>query len=317
MTQVLNPAGTGLTVLDNLAQEARYYSQNAASSMVQLGRVLLEAKPLVRHGEWETWLQENAGCSTRYAQVFMQIYRRFGTNSGIAQIGERGKLFKMLSLPEGTEDRFLQENNVQEMTTREVEEAVRAVRAEMGLQIEQERRARQKAEQEARSLMEQPTAVPDEVQEQIRAQEQELSACRAEISRLADMGRDAIEEAGRLRSQMGRLEREVEERDEMLAEAQQEYDRMQSDLLNLQSAQAKGDAERVPSDTLTFDVFASAVREFMGVCARLPQMRKRFAAMSAEERNEYDELVLVIENWAVEARNALNTYAAEGATIRG
>ena len=45
------------------------------------------------------WIRENAGCSVRYAQVFMQAYARFGDNAAVAQIGERGKIFKLLALP--------------------------------------------------------------------------------------------------------------------------------------------------------------------------------------------------------------------------
>ena len=74
---------TGLSVLGELEQEARYYSRSAINIMIQLGRVLTEAKPLVKHGAWEKWLMDNAGCSPRYAQSFMQAYQRFGDNADI------------------------------------------------------------------------------------------------------------------------------------------------------------------------------------------------------------------------------------------
>jgi len=92
MTEIATQKNTGISVLGDLAQEAQFYSNRLASSMIQLGRVLTEAKPLVRHGEWENWIAENVGCTTRYAQLYMQAYARFGSNDAVLQIGERGKI---------------------------------------------------------------------------------------------------------------------------------------------------------------------------------------------------------------------------------
>ena len=88
MNELTKQSRTEITVLGGLAQEAQYYAKCIANGMIQLGRVLTEAKPLVKHGEWEQWIRENAGCSVRYAQVFMQAYARFGNNAAVAQIGE-------------------------------------------------------------------------------------------------------------------------------------------------------------------------------------------------------------------------------------
>ena len=313
MKDIATQNRTELTVLGGLAQEAQYYAKSIANGMIQLGRVLTEAKPLVKHGEWESWIRENAGCSVRYAQVFMQAYARFGSNESVAQIGERGKIFKLLSLPAGTEEQFLQDNDVAAMTTREVEDAVRKVREELAT----ERNAREMAEEQVRELMERPPEVPEEVKAQLKTQAERIASQDGEIQRLADMGRETLEEANRLRRENASLQREVTERDDMLAESQEEYNRLQSDLLNMQSMAAKGDAERMPADALTVDVLAGAVRQFMGTCARMPQMRNRFSAMNLAEKNEWDELLGVIEKWAKDAREAMNTIACEEVIIHG
>ena len=119
MNEITTQNSTEIAVLGGLAQEAQYYAKSIANGIIQLGRVLTEAKPLVKHGEWEQWIRENAGCSVRYAQVFMQAYARFGNNAAVAQIGERGKIFKLLALPAGTEEQFLTDHDVSEMSTRE------------------------------------------------------------------------------------------------------------------------------------------------------------------------------------------------------
>lgn len=318
MNEIINASSGGeLALLEGLAKEAQYYSSTAVNSMLQLGRVLCEAKQLVKHGEWGAWIRENAGCSERTAQQFMQAYGRFGGNGTAAQIGDKSKLFKMLSLPAGTEDEFLAENDVAAMTSREVEEAVRKVRADMNAQLQREKIARQRAEERAEELEIQSDKIPDHVMDDLVAKQNTIDAQKRELERIANDGRAALQEAQRLRRENASLQRDVAERDEMLVEAQQDYDRVQADLLSMQSAAAKGDAERVPVDALTLDVFATAVRQFVGTCARMPHMQHTFGLMPLSEKNDYDELLRTIEGWAKDARSALNTIAFEEVEIRG
>ena len=313
MNEITTQSSTELSVLGGLAQEAQYYAKSIANGMIQLGRVLTEAKPLVKHGEWENWIRENAGCSVRYAQVFMQAYARFGNNAAVAQIGERGKIFKLLALPAGTEEQFLAENDVSDMSTREVEEAVRKVREE----LDAERRARALAEDQVRELMERPPEVPEEVKAQLKTQADTIASQTGEIQRLADIGRTTIEDTNRLRRENAELTREVKEQNELIEEAQRQYDSMRGELLTMQSAAAKGDAERVPVDELTIDVFAGAVRQFIGTCARMPHMGHTFGTMMLSEKNAYDELLRTVEGWASNARQAMNTIAYEEVEIHG
>ncbi|MBR6569513.1 MAG: DUF3102 domain-containing protein [Clostridia bacterium] len=305
-----------LTVLDGLALEARMYSEAMAMNMLQLGRVLTEAKKLVKHGEWTEWIHTNAHMGETTAQNMMRAYRRFGSIQAIEGI-EKSKVIKMLSLPSGTEEEFLEENDVNAMSAREVEQAVKKVRQEAEAQLAAERNARLAAEERVQELMDRPPELPEEVKARLKTQADTIESQNSEISRLAGIGRSTLEETNRLRRENASLQREVAERDDMLAETQQEYDRLQSDLLNMQSMAAKGDAERAPADSLTLDVFAGAVRQFMGVCARMPQMHSRFGTMILAEKDDWDELLRVIEKWAKDSRSAMNTIAYGEVEIRG
>ena len=96
---------------------------------------------------------------------------------------------------------------------------------------------------------------------------------------------------------------------------QADFNRTQEELLNLQSAQARGDAERLPADALTPDVFQMAVNTFIGTCCRLPQMGRTFSTMSTEDKENYDQSLRTLEKWAESARLALNSIAYEEAII--
>jgi len=303
-----------ISTLDGLALEAQMYSMNARLNLFNLARVFSEARKLLPHGEWGKWVMDNAGVEMRTAQQMIQSYERFGGMPALASL-DRTKLYKMNALPPGTEEAFMAQNDVQSMSSREVERAVKDFKAKMQAEIDREREARRAAEQRAEEAENRPPEVPEEVVAELNAGRQAIAAKDAEIKRLADVGQEALEGQRSLARENSSLKRDLQESQDMLAEQQEEIARVQGELLNMQSAQARGDAERVPADELTLDVFAGAVRQFVGTCARMPYMKRTFSALSPADKNQYDDLLRTVEGWCAGARKALECYAAEGGII--
>lgn len=301
MNEIATSVNSSPAVLDGLAQEAQYYATSFTNSILQLGRVFCEAKQLVEHGKWMDWVKDNTGFSTRTAQQFMQAYTRFGSNEKARQIGDRSKLVKMLSLPAGTEDDFLENNDVSDMSTREVEEAVRRVREEMQAKIDEANAAREAAENQEPEL-------PDEVQK-------ELSRLNGEVDRLTITSDDAVKRANELQTANSLLQREISEQNQMMGEAQLEREGLEKELLTLRKQIADGDAERGPVNEFTVDVFEAAVREFIGTCFRMPSMHHVFAKMTNADKNRYNAHLRTIEKWAADSREALNAIACEEVDI--
>ncbi len=314
MNEIANTQQAGLTPIAVLAEEARIYSESMAMNMLNLGRVFTEAKKQVAHGEWGDWVQRYSGMSARSAQQLMAIYSRFGDKPAFAGV-EKSKMYKMLALPEGTEEAFAEKNDLSAMTSREVEEAVKRVREQANEEIRRERAARKAAEERAEELSARPPEVPEEVSAALKSKDAMIEQQKQELERIAATGRDSVAEANRLRNDNNRLRRELNENAELLEETQQECNRAQAELLNLQSTVAKGDAERTPCDELTADTFAAAVRQFIGTCARMPHMGRTFGMMRPEEYHVYDELLRTVEGWAKDARKALDTIGYEEVEI--
>lgn len=314
MNEIANTQQAGLTPIAVLAEEARIYSESMAMNMLNLGRVFTEAKKQVAHGEWGDWVQRYSGMSARSAQQLMAIYSRFGDKPAFAGV-EKSKMYKMLALPEGTEEAFAEKNDLSAMTSREVEEAVKRVREQANEEIRRERAARKAAEERAEELSTRPPEVPEEVSAALKSKDAMIEQQKQELERIAATGRDSVAEANRLRNDNNRLRRELNENAELLEETQQECNRAQAELLNLQSTVAKGDAERTPCDELTTDTFAAAVRQFIGACARMPHMGRTFGMMRPEEYHVYDELLRTVEGWAKDARKALDTIGYEEVEI--
>lgn len=314
MNEIANTQQAGLTPIAVLAEEARIYSESMAMNMLNLGRVFTEAKKQVAHGEWGDWVQRYSGMSARSAQQLMAIYSRFGDKPAFAGV-EKSKMYRMLALPEGTEEAFAEKNDLSAMTSREAEEAVKRVREQANEEIRRERAARKAAEERAEELSARPPEVPEEVSAALKSKDAMIEQQKQELERIAATGRDSVAEANRLRSDNNRLRRELNENAELLEETQQECNRAQAELLNLQSTVAKGDAERTPCDELTTDTFAAAVRQFIGTCARMPHMGRTFGMMRPEEYHVYDELLRTVEGWAKDARKALDTIGYEEVEI--
>jgi hypothetical protein len=291
--------------LDSLAAEARACIDGIALNMIQLGRVYTEAKKLVKHGEWQSWVRSNGGMSERSAQQLMAAYARFGSDTAYQSI-EKSKLFKMLALPPGKEAEFMEQNDVSDMTSRQVEEAVRKAREEAQTALSVEREAREKAEQRVKELEEAPPTIPEEMVDSIREKEAEASLYKQEFERIKETAKDAISASMVAVNENNALLRDLKETEEMLADKQREYDALQAQLLNYQSAAAK---------ELTLPDFSAAVRQFIGTVARMPHMRGAFSTMPAIEREEYDVLLRTVESWAVGARSALDTV--EGVLFDG
>ncbi|MBM6725437.1 DUF3102 domain-containing protein [Pseudoflavonifractor phocaeensis] len=93
-------------------------------SILTIGRCLIEAKDMLRHGEWLPWLSERVELSERTAQKFMKLAREWSNPNTLADLGA-SKALILLALPEGERDSFLEENNVIDMSARQLEQAIK------------------------------------------------------------------------------------------------------------------------------------------------------------------------------------------------
>lgn len=314
------------SVIDGLAMEARALRNCIDLNMWQLARIFTEAKPLVPHGEWEKWLEENADCSVRTAQDMMAVYKRFGGKPQFENIG-RSKSFKLLGLPEEAEEKFMQEHDVSAMSAREVEKAVKKAREEEqqkareGMGVMAEDKARELARQKEafdRQMEDLNTQLTESrgVAEALRIAVEEAEARARDATQAAiDGARDVSAQSAKLESEARKLRQELQDRDDEIEELQKQYEQVKGEYLNLQSTVAKGDAERAPADQLTPEILAAAVRSFIGAVARMPHMRTAFAMMDNDTKEEYSILLETVETWAKGSRKALETTGAEGTVI--
>lgn len=118
-----------INVLHRQAQEM------ALSYAIQIGQRLKEAKAMLPHGEWGRWLETEVPFKPSTAQNFMRIFEEYGSDQtslfGDAKSQTIGNLpytkaLKLLAIGDVDErEAFIEENDVANMSTRELEKAIR------------------------------------------------------------------------------------------------------------------------------------------------------------------------------------------------
>lgn len=128
-------------------------------SSIEIGMKLTEAKALVNHGEWGKWLQENVDYSQSTANYLMQLYQEYGSdqqsffdawrNSQTFAKLTYSQHIALLTLPADERQEFAEQNNVADMSTRQLQQALkerdeaRKAQAEMKAELEAEAKRRQ------------------------------------------------------------------------------------------------------------------------------------------------------------------------------
>lgn len=118
----------------------------AVSCAIEIGERLLEAKDLVPHGEWGKWLKENVNYSQSTANNLMRLYKEYGNNQGslfttvtnsqaIMNL-DVSKALALTVLPPEEREEFVAEHDVEQMSTRDLKEALQENR-ELKRQLEE------------------------------------------------------------------------------------------------------------------------------------------------------------------------------------
>ena len=98
--------------------------RTGGEAILTIGRCLIEAKDLLPHGEWLPWLTERVEFSPRTAQNFMRLAREWTNTQTLADLGA-SKALSLLALPPEEREQFMEENNVIDMSARQLEAAIK------------------------------------------------------------------------------------------------------------------------------------------------------------------------------------------------
>lgn len=119
-------------------------------SSIEIGRLLLEAKALVPHGEWGAWLAANVDFSESKAQSLMRRYKEFGDGqidmiTGTSDLDffsflSDSQMDALLALPKPERREFVEEHREElesgDMSVRDMKAEIARLKKENGAQAE-------------------------------------------------------------------------------------------------------------------------------------------------------------------------------------
>lgn len=120
------------TEIKTICEQARVLALTYA---IEIGRRLEEAKDMLPHGEWGTWLREKVQFSQASANNYMRLFDEYGDKQITlfgAELNSQAfgnltytKALKLLALPEGERENFVEENDIENMSTRELDKLIK------------------------------------------------------------------------------------------------------------------------------------------------------------------------------------------------
>lgn len=249
---------------DTIATEIKFIVQKTKemflSAAVEIGKRLAEAKELVKHGEWEQWLQDNVSYSQSTANNLMAIYREYGSdqqslfsrmNTSTESLSY-SKAVALLVLPREQREEFMEQNPVEDMSTRELQAAIkRAQEAEKQMDIAiEERQKYQKQVGDEMARANKLTSENHDLNEQVKRMEERVASAKKlaeEWEKEKQAKQKAEDKAKKLQKKIKELEEKQNQPDQQTldrlaaeamekvkAENQQELSRLQMELEEIQ-----------------------------------------------------------------------------------
>jgi len=222
--KVMRTPHTIATEINSIKEQTR---KMVLFNSIEIGRRLVEAKEVVAHGEWENWLKDSVDFSLRTAQNLMKVFQEYGSDQTVL-FGDNAKTqafallsysqaVELLKLPFEERENFIKENDVENMSTRELQQAIKdrdealkqkekvesdlkATKVAFEMSVEKRKEAEKKVE-----------ALNEQIQEGIDLREsylKQIDEYKEKLSEAQAAGND--EEAERLQTSLEETEKELE-----------------------------------------------------------------------------------------------------------
>lgn len=255
----------------------------AVSCAIEIGERLLEAKDLVPHGEWGMWLKENVNYSQSTANNFMRLYKEYGNNQGslfttltnsqtIMNL-DVSKALALTVLPPEEREEFVAEHDVEQMSTRDLKEALQENR-----ELKQQQQQLQKQlEEKDRQVKETSAQLDTAITERQKMQEKlsETVNQNAGYEKSLQVKIDAAK----------KLEQEKKAAEEKRRESEQKVQQLQQQIDALKEQKLQPDQQIIGQ--LRAEAEKQVQQQFQEQIEKLTQEKERAEqkAQQAEEKN--------------------------------
>lgn len=246
--------------IEMVTSEINYVKRQGArqllSNMIEIGRLLVEAKSMVAHGEWGKYLEERVDYSQSTANNLMKLYQEYGDNQesffGSLQNSQAfGKLsytqaLALLVLPAEEREEFAEEHDPEKMSSREWEKAIRQKDEELQ-EAQRKKELSDEAAVEAAAALEAQTAETDRLKKAVQDAEGAKKDAQAKLEKLQAQLKKARENEKVAKDALAMAKEHPEIPESMMEEMRQQVAadaaKQATEELQKQLDQAKRDAD--------------------------------------------------------------------------
>lgn len=192
--------------IEDVTRDIRIKTGQFLMDAIEIGRLLFEAKSMVEPGSWGKYVEEELPFSHSWANNYMRLYKElggeqlslFGNSQSLMNLSPT-KALDLLVLPEQEREEFMEAHDVEAMSSRELHQAIK--------DLEEEKKARQQAEEIQRQL----EKALDVAKEDVREAENAGKAAAADAREMAAKLRQAEASKAEIKKELEGLKGKLQE----------------------------------------------------------------------------------------------------------
>ena len=276
-------------------------ARTALEGAIQIGLKLKEAKEQVEHGQWENWCHENLNYSKSKTEKLMRIASEYGDENSIYAKTYTctdlsiSKALSLLQVPEEEVKNFSENNDVESMTVKELNDKIKAL----------------ESEKEMRAV--EVNVLTEEYEKRLTAADEELEHIKNELTEL----QDGTADPDALADLEAKLEKAKEKEKKLKEEMKQE--KASRDLQIQQAVEEKADQLRKEAEQAAAGRLSEAESLNTELAEKLNHLEKKLESRTDESlllfKLKSDQLQEVFREClqaADEARNPKLKQALKG-----
>lgn len=190
--------------VDVIAAEINALTATMLTNVIEIGRRMVEAKEMLPHGQFGPWLKANTPYSTSTANNYMRLFEAYGSPQNSlfgAEINSQtfgnlnySKALALLEIPDEEREAFVKENDVEAMSTRELQKVIK------------ERDEARRERDEALQAGEGSALAMTELQDKLAETQEKLKGTREARDEIAAFLRERTEEVEELKAEVKQLQ---------------------------------------------------------------------------------------------------------------
>ena len=276
--------------IEKTTAEILILKDQTAQNIIEIGKRLIKVKENLEHGEFTEWLKQKVDISHRTANNFMKVATTFSNSQAIANLGST-KLFLLAGLEEEERQEVMQENNVEEMTTRELEQVIKE-KKQIKEQLE--------AEQDYSS----------ELQEAKKQKEEKIRELQIEIEKIQIPEKEIVEKEvvkeivpEHLLREKEMLKQEIEQQKQQLDKLQKRAEKAEG---TLKSIRLEDNLEKdAVFDTAKLDMLLFNIRDFLSKNSQYTYLKEDLQNIPSKKKKFIEAGINSIKEWAMLMEQAL------------